>query len=56
MVDFGFDSLLANAMTQATGLATTFAVPLALVVGTIVFVIGVNYAIGWIKRIGKAKA
>jgi hypothetical protein len=48
--------LLANAATQATGLATTFAVPLALVIGVILFVIGVNYAIGWTKRAGKAKA
>ena len=56
VVDLGFDELMANVASQATGLATTFAYPLGVVGGVILFAIGVNYGLGWLKRAGKAKA
>lgn len=41
---------MANAASQATGLATTFQTPLAVAVGIILFSIGVGIAITLAKR------
>lgn len=56
VVDLGLNDLLSASMQQAANLAAPFGAPLALVFGFILFAIGVNLAIGWIKRIGKSKA